>query len=66
MQTAEHSTSEAEVPLRKLKRYKSPRADHIPAELMQAFGRDIAVSGHRSGTKNKLYHQWKESVTVPV
>jgi hypothetical protein len=35
----EPSISEAEVPIGKLKRYKSPGADQIPAELIQAGGK---------------------------
>jgi hypothetical protein len=37
----EPSTFEVEVATGKLKRYKSPRADQIPTELIQARGWDI-------------------------
>jgi hypothetical protein len=37
----ELSISEVEVAISKLKRYKSPGADYIPAELIQAGGGDI-------------------------
>jgi hypothetical protein len=36
------SASEAEVAIGKLKRYKSPGVDQIPAELIQAGGKNIA------------------------
>jgi hypothetical protein len=38
----EPSSSEAEVAIGKLKRYKSPGVDQIPAELIQAGGGNIA------------------------
>jgi hypothetical protein len=44
IQTAEPFVPEpyiSEVAIGKLKRYKSPGADHIPAELIQTGGRDI-------------------------
>jgi hypothetical protein len=40
----EPSMSEAEVAIGKLKRYKSPSADQIPAELSQAVGGNITFS----------------------
>jgi hypothetical protein len=36
------SSSDVEVTLRKLERYKSPGSDQIPAELIQARGADTA------------------------
>jgi hypothetical protein len=36
--TAEPSSSEVETAIEKLKRYKSPDIDQIPAELIQAGG----------------------------
>jgi hypothetical protein len=41
--TAEPLVPEVEVAIEKLKRYKSPGSDHIPAELIQAGG-DILYS----------------------
>jgi hypothetical protein len=38
----QHSVSEVEVAIGKLERYKSPGVDHIPAELIQAGGENIA------------------------
>jgi hypothetical protein len=36
--TAEPSAAEVKVTIRKLKRYKAPGSDQIPAELIQAGG----------------------------
>jgi hypothetical protein len=38
----EPSATEVEVAIRKLKRYKAPGPDQIPAELIQVGGGDIA------------------------
>jgi hypothetical protein len=38
----EPSAAEVEVAIRKMKRYKAPGCDQIPAELIQAGGGDIA------------------------
>jgi hypothetical protein len=40
--TAEPSATEVEVAIRKMKRYKAPCSDQIPAELIQAGGGNIA------------------------
>jgi hypothetical protein len=61
--------SEVEVAIRKLKRYKSPGADQIPAELIQAGGVTLHSEIHKLieliWNKEELPHQWKESV-VPI
>jgi hypothetical protein len=61
--------SEVEVAIRKLKRYKSPGADQIPAELIQAGGGTLHSEIHKLikliWNKEELPHQWKESV-VPI
>jgi hypothetical protein len=54
----------------KLKRFKSPGSDQIPAELIQV-GREILRSKIHKLTKSiwnkeELPDQWKESVIVPV
>jgi hypothetical protein len=38
----EPSAAEVEVAIRKMKRYKAPGSDQIPAELIQAGGGNIA------------------------
>jgi hypothetical protein len=63
------SASESEVPIEKLKRYKSPDIDQIPAELIQAGGETLRSEFHKLIKliwNKELPHQWKESVVVPV
>jgi hypothetical protein len=64
------SASEAEVAIGKLKRYKSPGADQIPAELILAGGEILRLEFHRLtkfiSNKAELPHQWKESIVVPI
>jgi hypothetical protein len=65
----EPSASEVEVAIGKLKRYKSPGVDQIPAELIQAGGETLRSEIHKLmviWNKEKLPHQWKKSVVVPV
>jgi hypothetical protein len=66
----EPSASEAEVAIRKLKRYKSPGVDQIPAELIQAGGETLHLGIHKLTKliwkKEGLPHQWKESIVVPI
>ncbi|PNF43921.1 hypothetical protein B7P43_G02818 [Cryptotermes secundus] len=54
----------------KLKRYKSPDSDEIPAVLIQARGEILRSKIHNLITsiwhKEKLPDQWKESIIVPV
>jgi hypothetical protein len=75
MQTAEPfvpepSASEVEVAIGKLKRYKSPGVDQIPAEMIQAGGETLRSEIHKLikliWNKEELPHQWKESVVVPI
>jgi hypothetical protein len=51
----ERITSEVEVAIGKLKRYKSPRVDQIPLELIQAGGETLHSEVHKltelTGTK---------------
>ncbi|PNF22122.1 hypothetical protein B7P43_G06799 [Cryptotermes secundus] len=64
------SLFEVESAIAKLKRYKSPGSDQIPAELIQAGGEILHSKIHNLTTsiwhKEKLPHQWKESIIVPV
>jgi hypothetical protein len=66
----EPSISEVEVAFGKLKRYKSPGADEIPAELIQAVVETLHYEIHKLikliWNKEELPHQWKESVVIPI
>jgi hypothetical protein len=56
-------SSEAEVATGKLKRYKSPGVDQIPAELIQAGGETLRSEIHKLvkliWNKEELSHQWQ-------
>jgi hypothetical protein len=62
----EPSASEVEVATGKLKRYKSPGVDQIPAELIQAGGETLHSEIHKLimliCAKEELAHQCKESI----
>jgi hypothetical protein len=64
------SASVAKVSTGKLKRYKSPGVDQIPAELTQAGGETLRSEIHELikliWNKEELPHQWKESTVVPT
>jgi hypothetical protein len=66
----EPSASEDEGVIGKLKRYKSPGGDQIPAELIQAGGETLRSEIHNLikliWDKEELPHQWKESIVVPI
>jgi hypothetical protein len=66
----EPSSSEVEVAIGKLKRYKYPGVDQIPAELIQAGGEALHSEIHKLikliSNKEELPHQWKESIVVPI
>jgi hypothetical protein len=65
----EPSASEVEVGNGKLKSYKSPGVDQIPAELIQAGGETLRSEIHKliKLTWNKeLTRQWKRSIVVPL
>jgi hypothetical protein len=66
----EPNTSEFEIAIGKLKRYKSPGADQIPAELIQAGGEELRSEIHKLirliWNKEELPHQWKQSIVVPI
>jgi hypothetical protein len=61
----ESSASEVEVVIGKLKRYKSPCFDQIPAELIQAGGGILLSEIHKIikliWNKEELPHQWSQS-----
>jgi hypothetical protein len=59
-----------EIAIAKLKKYKSPGSDQIPAELIQAGGQILLSEIHKliNSVRNKkeLPDQWKESIIVPI
>jgi hypothetical protein len=64
------SPFEVETAVAKLKRYKSPGIDQIPAELIQARGETLQSEIHKLinsvWNKEELPDRWKESIIVPV
>jgi hypothetical protein len=63
------SASDAEVAIGKLRRYKSPGVDKIPAQLILAGGEELPSEFHKFRkliwNKEELPSQWKVSV-VPI
>jgi hypothetical protein len=61
---------EVEIAIVKLKKYKSPRSDEIPAELIQVGGETLLSAIQKLVTsiwnKENLPDQWKESIIVPI
>jgi hypothetical protein len=59
-----------EIATAKLKRYKSPGSDQIPAELFQAGGEILRSKIHKLinciWSKEELPDQQKESIIVPI
>jgi hypothetical protein len=59
-----------EIAIAKLKKYKSPGSDQIPAELIQAGGEILLSVIHKLvnsvWNKEELLDQWKESIIVPI
>jgi hypothetical protein len=66
----EPSLVEVEIAIGKLKSYKFPGIDRIPAELMKAGRETLHSEIHRLicciWNKGKLPQQWKESIIVPI
>jgi hypothetical protein len=63
------SRLEAEIAIAKLKKYKSPGSDEIPAELIQAGGKNVNVCNSRTHSvwnKEEFPDQWKGYVIIPV
>jgi hypothetical protein len=64
------SRFEVEIAIAKLKKYKSPGSDQIPAELIQAGGEMLLSAIHKLVSsiwnKEKLPDQWTESIIVPT
>jgi hypothetical protein len=59
-----------EIAIGKLKSYKSPATDQIPAELIKAGGEALCSEMHKLvcciWNKEELPQQWKESIIVPI
>jgi hypothetical protein len=66
----EPSLVKVEITIGKLKSYKSPGSDNIPAELIKAGGETLYSEIHRLTccvwNKEELPQQWKESIIVPI
>jgi hypothetical protein len=64
------SRLEVEIAIAKLKKYKPPGSDQIPAELIQAGGERLLSAIHKFinsvWNKEELHDQCKESIIVPV
>jgi hypothetical protein len=67
---SDHSPSEIEIAVAKLKSYKSPGMNQIPPELIQAVGETLRSEIHKLNNsvwnKEELPDQWKESIIVPI
>jgi hypothetical protein len=65
-----HSHLEVEISIAKLKKYKTPGSDQIPAELYQVGGELLVSAIHKLITsiwnKEELPDQWKESIIIPI
>jgi hypothetical protein len=60
---------EVEIAIAKLKKYKSPGIEQIPAELIQAGSEMLLSAIHKlinSIWNKELPDQWKESIIVPI
>jgi hypothetical protein len=61
---------EVEIVIAKLKKYRSPGGDQIPAELIQAGGEILLSAIHKLinsvWNKEELPYQWKESIIVSI
>jgi hypothetical protein len=66
----ESSLINLKIAIGKLKSYKSPGTDQIPAELIKAGGETLCSEIHRLirsiWNKEELPQQWKESIIVPI
>jgi hypothetical protein len=64
------SPFEIKIAIAKLKSYKSPGSNKIPAELIQAGGETLQSEIHKFinciWNKEELPDQWKEYIIVPV
>jgi len=56
--------------LRKVERYKSPRINQVPVEVIQAGGNvlrsEVFKMINSLCSKEELLQQWKEQIIVPI
>jgi hypothetical protein len=66
----EPSLVEVEIAIGKMRSYKSPVTDQIPAEVIKAVGKTLCSEIHRLicciQNKEELPQQWKEFIIVPI
>jgi hypothetical protein len=62
----EPSAAEFEFTIRKLKSYKAPGSDQIPAELIQEGGEILHSEIHKLIMLIWNKEKWKESIVVPI
>jgi hypothetical protein len=66
----DRSRLEVEIATAKLKKYKSPGSDQIPAEIIQEGGEILLSVNHKLinsvWNKEELADQWKESIIFPI
>jgi hypothetical protein len=64
------SRLQVEIAIAKLKKYKLPGSDQIPAELIQGWGEILLSATHKLinsvWNKVELPDQWKEYIIVPI
>jgi hypothetical protein len=64
------SPFKVEIAIAKLKKYKSPESDQIPAELIKAEGETLRHDIHKFvksiWNKEELRDQWKEFIILPI
>jgi hypothetical protein len=66
----DHSPTEVEITRAKLKSFKLPVSDQIPADFIQAGGEILGSNIHKLvnsiWNKGKFPDRWKESIIVPI
>jgi hypothetical protein len=62
------SPFEVGIAIAKLKKYKLPGSNKIPAKLIQAGGKTLQFEIHKliNWNKEQSPDKWKESITVPI
>jgi hypothetical protein len=66
----EPSLAEVKIAIGKLKSYKFPGTDQIPAKLIKTGGESLCYEMHKLicsiQNKEELPQQWKESIIIPI